>query len=91
MQDRQTEEQGALHKEREKTKALFMEVVRLGETQARQNETFNDLQGSFESRVAIMEAQLNAGQRSVNQIAQKGDQGISYISDWNEKLEKRVQ
>ncbi|KAL4480269.1 hypothetical protein ABPG74_020785 [Tetrahymena malaccensis] len=91
MQEKMTEEQSLLQKEREKSKALFMEVVRLGETQERQNDVFNNLQGQFESRIAILEAQLSAGQRSVNQIAQKGDQGINYISDWNEKLERRMQ
>lgn len=45
MQDRLTEETSSLQKEREKSKALFMEVVRLGETQARQSDNFGQLQG----------------------------------------------
>jgi len=32
MQDKLSDEQSSLQKEREKSKALFMEVVRLGET-----------------------------------------------------------
>ncbi len=35
LQERITEEASQLHKEREKSKALFLEVVRLGETQER--------------------------------------------------------
>lgn len=51
IQEKITEEGSGLAKEREKSKALFMEVVRLGEGQERIQESLNATQMQYEQRI----------------------------------------
>lgn len=77
-------------KEREKSKALFMEVVRLGQNQSRSQEVLTTLQAGMENRLQLIESKILSGERSLVSVAQKGDSGLSYINEWNDKLEKRL-
>jgi hypothetical protein len=51
IQEKITEESSGLAKEREKSKALFMEVVRLGEGFERLNEQLSASTMTYESRI----------------------------------------
>lgn len=55
LQTKVTSEQSELVKEREKSKALFFEVVRLGEQSERQNEIINNVNLGLETRLQSLE------------------------------------
>jgi ABC-type uncharacterized transport system ATPase component len=65
LQEKITEEGVALAKEREKSKALFMEVVRLGEAHERMNDTLSTLNQQYEQRIQSMEGKLYSGERAL--------------------------
>lgn len=90
IQEKLTEDQNAAIKEREKTKALFNEVVRLGEQQEKTSELLSSNSVGLETRVHSLEAKLQASERAFNSLAQRGETGISQLNDWNEKVDKKL-
>jgi hypothetical protein len=44
----------------------------------------------MENRLQLIESKILSGERSLVSVAQKGDSGLSYINEWNDKLEKRL-
>ena len=56
LQQKVTSEQSELTKEREKSKALFFEVVRLGESSERQNEMLQNVNLGIETRIQSLES-----------------------------------
>ena len=56
MQDRLNEESSSLAKEREKSKALFEEIVRLGEVMEKSEEKIAALELAVEGRVGGLES-----------------------------------
>lgn len=91
LHEKFAEDYTTIAKEREKSKALFLEVVRLGEAQEKNAEFIQNLNMQFESRIKAMENQYQMGERSLNSLVVKGNQGLNNVTDWNEKLEKRIQ
>lgn len=91
LHEKFTEDLLSLSKEREKSKTLFLEVVRLGEQQEKSNEKIQNLNLLLDGKLKNLENRLHVGEKNLNQISVKGEQGIDNFSDWNEKLEKRVQ
>ena len=90
LQDKLTSEQTEVVKEREKSKALFFEVVRLGEQQERHNELLQNVNLGLESRIQQLESQLNVGTRAIQGLNQRGETGLGFLNEWNDKLEKRM-
>lgn len=90
IQEKLTEDQNAAIKEREKTKALFNEVVRLGEQQERTAELLQNNNFGLETRVQSMESKLQASERAFSSLAQRGETGLSQINDWNDKVDKKL-
>lgn len=91
LHEKFTEDHTNIAKEREKSKALFLEVVRLGESHEKNTEFLQNLNMQFEGRIKAIESKFQIGERSISSLVVKGDQSINNISDWNEKLEKRIQ
>lgn len=91
LHEKFTEDLLSLSKEREKSKTLFLEVVRLGEQQEKSNEKIQNLNLLLDGKLKNLENRLQVGEKNLNQISVKGEQGIDNFNDWNEKLEKRVQ
>ena len=91
LHEKFTEDYSTITKEREKSKALFLEVVRLGETQEKNAEFIQNLNMQFESRIKAVESRFQIGERSLNSVMIKGDQGLNNVTEWNEKLDKRIQ
>jgi hypothetical protein len=91
LHEKLTEDLLSLSKEREKSKALFLEVVRLGEQQEKSNEKIQNLNLLLDGKLKNMENRMQVGEKNLNQISMKGEQGIENFSDFNEKLDKRVQ
>lgn len=85
------DESSALTKEREKSKALFTEVVRLGEIQERNTEMINNITSTMETKVNILEDKLISKEKALSSVMQKGELGFLSLNDWNEKMEKRLQ
>ncbi|CAD8193692.1 unnamed protein product [Paramecium octaurelia] len=90
LQEKITEESSQLQKEREKTKALFMEMVRLGELQEKLQESLSTSHQHFEQRINGMESKIYNGEKALIQVAQRGDSGMNFINETNERIEKRV-
>ncbi|CAD8113035.1 unnamed protein product [Paramecium sonneborni] len=90
LQEKITEESSHLQKEREKTKALFMEMVRLGELQEKLQESLSTSHQHFEQRINGMESKIYNGEKALIQVAQRGDSGMNFINETNERIEKRV-
>lgn len=91
MQERVTEEQQALLKEREKSKALFNEVVRLGEIQEKLTEKIQQMSSGVETRLGQLENRFVTEEQALNQLAVKGEGGFNQISEFGNKLERKVQ
>jgi len=91
LHEKFTEDYASITKEREKSKALFLEVVRLGETQEKNADFLQGLNMQFEGRIKAIESRFQMGERSLNSVMVKGDQGLNNVTEWNEKLEKRIQ
>ena len=90
IQKKLTEDQNAAIKEREKTKALFNEVVRLGETQERQSDLLQNNNLGLETRLQAVEAKFQASERALSSLAQKGETGLTHLNDWNDKVDKKI-
>ena len=91
LHEKFTEDYASVSKEREKSKALFLEVVRLGENQEKSSDFLQNLNMQFEGRIKAIESRFQIGERSLNSVMVKGDQGLNNVTEWNEKLEKRIQ
>lgn len=91
MHEKFSEDYSSITKEREKSKALFLEVVRLGESHEKNAEFIQNLNLQFDSRIKAVESRFQMGERSINSLIIKGDQGINNVTEWNEKLDKRIQ
>lgn len=91
IQDKISEDQQLFMKEREKSKALFNEVVRIGETQEKQSKDIYSLNSDMESRLRGLESKFILSEQNMNQLITKGETGINYMSEWNEKLDSRIQ
>lgn len=90
IQEKLTEDQTAAIKEREKTKALFNEVVRLGEQQERAAELYQANNLNLETRLQAMEAKYQAAERALSSLSQKGETGLLQLNDWNDKIDKKL-
>lgn len=90
IQDKITEDQQLYLKEREKSKALFNEMVRLGEIQEKMSKQLHSGNLDLESRLQSVESKFVINEQNMNQVVQKGETGLNYVSEWNEKLDKRV-
>lgn len=44
----------------------------------------------LEARLQQIEHKYALGEQNLNQVVVKGETGISYVTEWNEKLDKRV-
>ena len=77
-------------KEREKSKALFNELVRLGEAQEKVSKMSHNGNLELETRIQAIESKFAMNEQNMNQVVQKGETGLNYVSEWNEKLDKRV-
>ena len=91
LQDKISEDQQLFMKEREKSKALFNELVRIGELQEKQSKDIYGLNAELDSRVRGLESQFILAEQTMSQLATKGETGITYISEWNGKLDGRIQ
>lgn len=91
LHEKFTEDYSTIAKEREKSKALFLEVVRLGEGQEKNSEFLQNLNMQFEGRIKAIESRFVMGERSLNGLMVKNDQGLNNVTEWNDKLEKRIQ
>lgn len=90
IQQKLTEDQTAATKEREKTKALFNEVVRLGEQLERNSERYQVSTQTLEARLQSMEARYQAHERAMGSLSQKGETGLVQLNDWKNKIDKKV-
>ncbi|KAL4466952.1 hypothetical protein ABPG74_010549 [Tetrahymena malaccensis] len=90
IQDKLTEENNNLSKEKAKTKALFMEVVRLGENQERQSNSMKQTQQDLEEKIRFLESKIMNGERTVSQLAEKGDKNINQMGEWGEVTAQRI-
>jgi len=91
IQDKISEDQQLIMKEREKAKALFNEIVRIGELQEKQSKDIYGLNSELDSRLRGLESKFILNEQSMNQLVTKGETGINYMSEWNQKLDSRVQ
>ena len=91
LQEKLTEDQISLVKEREKTKALFTEVVRLGEQQERSNEIIQTLNLQLETRLGSVETKIGNSDRGLMNMLAKGENGLNHFNDWNDKMDKKLQ
>lgn len=91
IQDKISEDQQLFMKEREKSKALFNEIVRIGELQEKQAKDIYSFNSDFDARMRGMESKFILSEQTMNQLITKGETGITYMSEWNEKLDGRIQ
>ena len=91
LQDKISEDQQVFMKEREKSKAFFNELVRVGELQEKQAKEIYGLGSELDSRLRGLESKFVVSEQAMGQLAAKGETGITYISEWNGKLDGRVQ
>ena len=66
IQEKITEDQQVFIKEREKTKALFGEVVRIGEAQDKNSDHIHSLNLALENRLQGLEGKFVLGEKSTN-------------------------
>jgi hypothetical protein len=90
LQEKLTEDQATALKERERAKTLFHEVVRLGEQQERSNEMIQNLNLTLETKLQALEAKYLVAERALSTITQKGEVGLNNLTEWNDKMEKKV-
>ena len=91
MQDRLNEESSSLAKEREKSKALFEEIVRLGEVMEKSEEKISALELAIEGRVGGLESGKMMVEKRLEEVQGKGEGAMGQVVSWNQKLESRVQ
>ena len=91
MQDRLNEESSSLAKEREKSKALFEEIVRLGEVTEKAEEKIAALELAIEGRVGGLENGRMMVEKRLEEVQGKGEGAVGQVVSWNQKLENRVQ
>jgi len=91
LQEKMTEGQSAQIKEKERSKTLFHEVVRLGEQQEKYADMLQNVNLQLESRIQAFEAKFNVNERALASISEKGVSGLNNLNEWNERVEKRVQ
>lgn len=91
LQEKMTEGQSAAIKEKERSKTLFHEVVRLGEQQEKYAEQIQTLNMALESRIQSFEAKFSVNDRALASLSEKGVSGLNNLNEWNDRVEKRVQ
>lgn len=91
LQEKLTEDQGFAIKEKEKSKTLFHEVVRLGEQQERSSEMLQSLNMALESKLQSLETKYQVTERALLAVTERGQAGLSNLGEWNEQFEKKVQ
>lgn len=65
LQEKITEESSQLSKEREKSKALFLEMVRLGELHEKLSESLSLINQQFETRMMTLEGKIYNGEKAL--------------------------
>ena len=90
IQQQLAEDHTSTVKEREKTKALYNEVIRLGEKLERNIEQHQTNTLNYEAKLQAMEAKYQAADKVVASLTQKGDTGLVQLNDWNDKIDKKL-
>ncbi len=90
IQEKLTEDQASALKERERSKTLFHEVVRLGEQHERNAEMIQNLNLALETKLQAIESKYIVAERALSSLTQKGEVGLNNLNDWNDKVEKKV-
>ena len=91
LQEKLTEDQGFAIKEKERSKTLFHEVVRLGEQQERSAEVLQNLNLSLEAKIQAMETKYQVNERALLALTERGQAGLTNLGSWNEQFEKKMQ
>jgi len=91
LQEKLTEDQGFAIKEKERSKTLFHEVVRLGEQQERSAEVLQNLNLALEAKVQAMETKFQVNERALMALTERGQAGLTNLGSWNEQFEKKFQ
>jgi len=91
LQEKLTEDQGFAIKEKERSKTLFHEVVRLGEQQERSSEMIAGLNMALESKLQSLETKYQVTERALLALTERGQAGLSNLGEWNEQFDKKVQ
>ena len=79
MQDRLNEESSSLAKEREKSKALFEEIVRLGEVMEKSEEKISALELAIEGRVGGLESGKMMVEKRLEEVQGKGEGAMGQV------------
>lgn len=91
IQEKITEDQQVFIKEREKTKALFGEVVRIGDAQDKNSEHIHALNLAIENRLQQLENKFVLNEKNTHSALHKSDLGVTNLQDYSDKIDKRVQ
>ncbi len=90
LQEKLTEDQGFAIKEKERSKTLFHEVVRLGEQQERSAEMYQNLNLALEAKIQAMETKYQVNERAIMALTERGQAGLTNLGSWNEQFEKKI-
>jgi len=91
LQEKLTEDQGFAIKEKERSKTLFHEVVRLGEQQERSSEVIQNLNMALESKLQSLETKYQVTERALLALTERGQAGLSNLGEWNDQFDKKIQ
>ena len=91
LQEKLTEDQGFAIKEKERSKTLFHEVVRLGEQQERNAEMYQNLNLALEAKLQAIETKYQVNERAIMALTERGQAGLTNLGSWNEQFEKKIQ
>ena len=91
IQEKISEDQQVFIKEREKTKALFSEVVRIGEAQDKNSDHIHSLNLALENRLQQLEGKFVQNEKNTNSSLHKGELGYKNLNDFTEKTDRRTQ
>ena len=91
IQEKISEDQQVFIKEREKTKALFSEVVRIGDAQDKNTDQIHTLNLSLENRIQQLEGKFVLNEKSTNSSLHKGEMGYKNLGELSDRIDKRTQ
>ena len=91
LHEKHTEDHTFAIKEKERSKTLFHEVVRLGEQQEKSAEQLQNLNLALETRLQAVESKFQVGERALSTVNQRGESGLSNLTEWNNQIEKKYQ
>ena len=90
LQDKYSEDHSNTVKQREKSTALFNEVVRLGEEMEKSTEQLQGLNLDLTNRLQVLETKLYSAEGTYVNAEKRTDSNVRFFNEVTEKLEGQI-